>query len=109
MIVRIHHGPVQYLLQFADNIVNEELLFRVAVDTDVDGNASNIYFVKMNDEGTVLGSYLIPRAAGNNVVPLQPKPVDLPPATAVPLEDTTDEKDKQKGSDEIGDKKKNVG
>lgn len=110
--LRLSHGElqhVQYPLQFGDNIVNEELMFRVAVNTDLDGNASDIYFVKMNDEGVILGSYLIPRMEATNVIPLQPKPVDLPPATAVPLHDATAANEMQQDSDDISDEKKNVG
>jgi hypothetical protein len=98
---------VQYVMQFDGNAVDEDYMFRFAVATDDEGYASDIYFVKMNNNGTTLGSYMVPKRSSTNVVPLQAPPVDLPPAAAVPIPEP-DKKDKQR-SDEIGDENKNVG
>ncbi len=104
------HGELkhfQYLMEYFKDVKVKEYLFRFAVSVDADGYASDIYFVKMDDEGTVLGSYLVPKKSSTNVVPMQTKPVDLPPATAVPVKE---EKPTEKpSSDELGDVNKNAG
>jgi hypothetical protein len=104
------HGElkhIQYVMEFFRSDIVREYIFRIAIDTDGDGYATDIYLVKMDKEGALLGSYLIPKRSSTNVVPLQTKPVDLPPAHAVPLR--AEKQNKKQSSDEIGDVTKNAG
>lgn len=52
------------------------LLVRFAVDTDVFGKTRSITLVEVDDEGSPQRIYEIP-LRGQNVVPLQPKPISI--------------------------------
>jgi hypothetical protein len=62
-------------------------MFRIAVETDFSGQASNVTLVEMNEANEIVDTYLIPADEGKyqNVIPLQSKGIELPPPTVEPL------------------------
>jgi hypothetical protein len=77
---------IQLVIQFDGSAESQEHVIRVAVETDAEGNASSIFLVELDDRGHVTGSYLIPDIAQTNVLPLQPKPLDLAPPSIAPIQ-----------------------
>lgn len=60
--------------------------FRIAVETDAQGETIDISWVEVDDAGNVTNSYLIPTAPEkSNVSPAQAAPIELPPPTVEPL------------------------
>jgi hypothetical protein len=61
-------------------------IFRVAVETDPQGETTDISWVEVDDAGNVTNSYIILPAVGkSNVAPAQAAPIELPPPTVGPL------------------------
>lgn len=61
-------------------------IFRIAVETDTQGETREIYWVEVDNAGNVTNSYVIPRVLEkHNVTPAQPAPIELPPPTVEPL------------------------
>jgi hypothetical protein len=61
-------------------------VLRLAVETDREGKVSTVKLVELDTTGTPTGIYLVPfDFAGDNVVPLETRPIDLPPIKLSPL------------------------
>jgi hypothetical protein len=68
-----------------DGVGPIDKILRIAVETDEQGETTDVTLVEVDKLGRVTNSYLIPLAvAKSNVVPAQAKAVDVPPPTVVP-------------------------
>ncbi len=61
-------------------------VFRIAVETDAQGETKEICWVEVDNAGNVTNSYVIPPIPEKlNVTPAQPAPIELPPPTVEAL------------------------
>ncbi|MGA2722922.1 MAG: hypothetical protein ABSG79_10970 [Bryobacteraceae bacterium] len=75
------------LLLDLEGIEIEDRLLRLVVETGIGGFALNVTLVEMEKTGSPTGKYTIPfNMEAGQAIPLQPKPVDLPPMQLEPQE-----------------------
>ena len=75
-------------------------VLRIAVETDAQGETTNITLVEVDEAGNVTNSYLIPLATTkSNVIPVQAAAIDLP-APTVEAKKTEDQKTQDKKKDQ---------
>lgn len=91
----ISFGELRQLQLNLDDGVSTDRLIRIAVETIVTGEASDITLVEMDEAGNVTDTYLIAQQGrmsqvSGNVVPLQTRPVELPPVTLEPNDEAAD-------------------
>lgn len=80
--------------------IPEKIVWAYAVETDLDGNTTNIEFFGMDESGDIIASHIVPihQVANSVVIPVstsEASPVDLP-AAAVSLSTCTDQKVKER-------------
>jgi len=74
-------------------------VLRIAVETDAQGETTDITLVEVDEAGNVTNSYLIPLAiAKSNVIPAQARAIDLPAPTVEPKK-TEDQKTQETTKD----------
>jgi hypothetical protein len=109
--IRFYHGdatdpPSKYLtISDAEKRQRQTLLdlgvpldgtLRMAYETDSTRCVSRVALIQMNQDGDVIDMYDVPVAATSsqmNVVPLEPKGIDLPPLNVEPLEQDDQQQD----------------
>jgi hypothetical protein len=92
----------QLVLKF-DGAGSLDKILRIAVETNEQGETTDVTLVEVDKRGRVTNSYLIPLAiAKSNVVPAQANAVDVPPPTVVPKKS---EQQQQKAAEQAKKKK----
>lgn len=96
--------PAHYLVVTYGELLQRQLfehrpldrILRIAVETDREGHVSTVKLVELDEAGDATGVYLIPfGVTASNTIPLESKPIHLPPVELEARKDERLEKQKQ--------------
>ena len=90
----------QLKIAFPNSRAEATHLLRIAVGTGIYGQATSIALVEVDDTGTPIRSFEIPKGESENIVSLRPMPINLAPPRIEVIEDDAEDKSRFAASGE---------